>query len=155
MSRRRASYRDRWLLWSLVVAYGVHVAEEWYLGFPAWVTLVIARPLPETAFVIINSVAMFLMIVGIGLATRSEEYGWAAVLIATIQLVNTAAHVGGVALTGSYAPGVVSALLLYVPLAGLVLRRAAPEASHFARGVVGGVLVHAAVVMVAFLAAKH
>src|SRR5690242_17720299 len=101
----RWSYRDSALLWLLVAAFAIHVAEEWFAGFPAWVANVVSRPMPVSAFLIINGVAMLLMIVGVRAAIRSEQRGWIAVTIATIVLVNTLSHIAGAVLTRGYAPG--------------------------------------------------
>ena len=88
----RWHYRDGGLLWLFVPAYLIHLAEEWFAGFPAWVALVVERPVPETAFVAINGVALMLLIIGLRAATHAEAHGWIAVAVATIMLVNTFFH---------------------------------------------------------------
>lgn len=147
----RWSYRDGAVLWPLVWAFAIHVAEEWSAGFPEWVAAIVSRPMPAGAFLIINGIAMFLMIVGVRAATRSEERGWIAVTIATIALVNTLSHLAGALLTRGYAPGVISAVVLYLPLGSLTMIRALDQASHHVpRGVVVGLLLHGAVFVIAF-----
>ena len=147
----RWSYRDAALLWTLVAAYAIHVAEEWFTGFPAWVANIVSRPMPADAFLIINAIAMLLMVIGVRAAIRDERNGWIAVTIATIAIVNTLAHVGGAILTRGYAPGLASAIVLYVPLGALTLIRAFDQAPRqITRGVVTGLLLHAAVFVVAF-----
>jgi hypothetical protein len=146
----RWSYRDGGLLWPLVAAYAIHVAEEWFTGFPAWVANIVSRPMPADAFLIINAIAMLLMVIGVRAAIRDERNGWIAVTIATIAIVNTFAHVGGAILTRGYAPGLASAIILYVPLGILTLIRAFDQApGQITRGVVTGLLLHAAVFPVA------
>jgi hypothetical protein len=71
----RWHYRDAGLLWLFVPAYLVHVGEEWFGGFPAWIGTVVGRPLPESAFLIINGVGLVLLAGGIRAAIRAERYG--------------------------------------------------------------------------------
>ena len=148
----RWHYRDAGLLWLFVPAYAIHVAEEWFAGFPVWVQQTAGRPLPDEAFLIINAVAFLLLIAAVRSATRSEGSGWMAVAVATLALVNTAAHAGGALLTRSYAPGLVSAVVLYVPLGALTMIRALDQAdrTQLTRGVVAGLIIHALVFVLAF-----
>ena len=152
----RWQYRDAGLLWLFVPAYVIHLAEEWFADFPGWLQRITARPLPDEAFLIINAVALALLIGAIHLATRSERFGWMAVAVATIMLVNTVAHAAGAALTRSYAPGLISAVVLYVPLGSLTMIRALDHAGrkHVARGIITGVVVHAVVSALAFASTR-
>ena len=148
----RWHYRDPGLLWLFVPAYVVHVGEEWFGGFPAWIGLVVGRPLPASAFFIINGVALVLLVTGIRAAIGAERYGWIAAALATIVLVNTVAHLAGAALTGSYSPGLISAVVLYVPLGLLVMMRALDQAPRpqLTRGIVAGLLIHGIASVLAF-----
>jgi hypothetical protein len=151
LAMARWSYRDAALLWLFVAAFAIHVAEEWVGGFPDWVANVVSRPMPHAAFLIINGVAMLLMIAGVRAAIRTERSGWIAVTIATIALVNTLAHLAGAVLTRGYAPGLISAVVLYVPLGSLTMIRAIDQRrDQIARGVLAGLLLHAAVFVIAF-----
>lgn len=148
----RWHYRDAGLLWPLVAAYALHVAEEWFGGFPDWLQLVVGRPMPGTAFLIINAVAFVLLIAGIRSATQSERSGWIAIAVATIFLVNALAHAAGAVLTRSYAPGLISAVVLYVPLGALTMIRAVDQAdrAQISRGVIAGVGIHLLVFVLAW-----
>lgn len=148
----RWSYRDPALLWLLVAAFLLHVTEEWADGFPRWLAAVASRPLPDTAFFIINGAVLLLIIAGVRAAARSESNGWMAVTIATIALVNTAAHVGGAILTGGYAPGLITAVVLYIPLGALTMIRAFDQAprAQLSRGIAIGLLLHAALFPIVF-----
>jgi Protein of unknown function with HXXEE motif len=148
----RLHYRDAGLLWLFVPAYVVHVAEEWVGGFPKWIGTVAGRPLPAAAFFTINGIALVLVVAGTRAAIRAERFGWIAVAVATIMLLNTLAHAAGAALTGSYSPGLISAFVLYVPLGSLAMIRAFDQASHgqLTRGIVAGLLIHGIVFLVAF-----
>jgi hypothetical protein len=152
----RWHYRDAGLLWLFVPAYMVHMTEEWFTGFPASVARFAGRPLPDPAFLVINAVALALMIWAVRAATRSEDNGWMGIAIATIVLINTAFHSVGAIIMRSYAPGLVSAVVLYIPLGSLAMIRAfdhAPSA-QVSRGIIMGVVVHAAVVVAAFVSTR-
>ena len=152
----RWQYRDAGLLWPFAPAYAIHVAEEWFAGFPGWAARIAGRPIPGTAFVAINAVAMLLLLAAVRAATRDERHGWMAVGIATIFLVNTAAHAAGAVLTQSYAPGLISAVVLYVPLGSLAMVRAFDQArrEQLARGIIAGLLIHAIVVIAALASTR-
>jgi hypothetical protein len=152
----RWHYRDGGLLWWFPPAYAIHLAEEWFAGFPGWVQRIVGNPLPEAAFVAINAVAFVLMVAAIRSATRSERSGWMGVAIATIVLVNALAHGAGAVLTRSYAPGVISAVVLYVPLGSLTMIRAMDQADRgqLARGVAAGLAIHTLVFLLAWGAAS-
>ena len=148
----RWHYRDAGLLWLFVPAYAAHVCEEWIGGFPQWIGTIVGRPLPTGAFVSVNAVGFLLVVAGIRAATREERFGWIAVALATIALVNTLAHAAGAALAGAYSPGLITAVVLYVPLGSLTLIRAVDQAPHrqLTRGIVAGLLIHAGVFFLAF-----
>jgi Protein of unknown function with HXXEE motif len=152
----RWHYRDAGLLWLFVPAYVVHMAEEWFAGSPAWIGLIIGDPLLAMAYVLINGIALVLLVVGIRAATGAERYGWIAVAIATIALVNTAAHAAGAVLARSYSPGLISGVVLYVPLGALAMIRAADQAppGQVRRGIAVGLAIHSAVFAVALLSAR-
>jgi hypothetical protein len=148
----RWSYRDPALLWLMAAAFVLHVTEEWLGGFPQWVAGIVSRPLPIDAFFIINGAVLLLIISGVRAAPRDESNGWIAVTIATIALVNTAAHIAGAILSRGYAPGLVSAVVLYVPLGALIMIRAFDQAprAQLSRGIATGVLLHAALFPIVF-----
>jgi hypothetical protein len=152
----RWHYRDGGLLWLFVPAFLIHVAEEWFADFPGWLQQIAGRPVPMPAFLLINGVAMLSLIVAIRAATRNEVFGWMAVAIATIVLVNTGSHAAGTAFTQSYSPGLISAVVLYVPLGSLTMIRALDQAprAQLARGIQIGLVIHALVFMVAFASTR-
>jgi hypothetical protein len=152
----RWQYRDAGLLWLFVPAFAIHVAEEWFGGFTLWTAQIAGRPIPEPAFVVINAIAFALLVVAVISAVRSAHRGWLAVTIATILLVNTIAHAAGAAITASYAPGLISAVVLYVPLGLLTMIRAFDQAPRrqVTRGIVSGLLIHGLVLVVALTSTR-
>jgi hypothetical protein len=143
----RWQYNDPLLAWLLVAAYGAHILEEWFGGFPEWVASIAGAPLPRGAFLAINAVALFLVVVGTRVATRGETRGWIAIAVAAVLFVNALLHVLGSLLTATYSPGMFTGVILYLPLGGLALLRAWDQTPgrSFARGVLAGLVAHAAV----------
>ena len=147
----RWQYRDPALVWLFLPAYVAHLAEEYFGGFPEWLALTIGRPVPRADFLAINAVALVVFIIAIRAATRRESLGWLAIAIATILLVNGIAHMLGSIVTGTYSPGLITGVVLYLPLSQLALIRAWDQAppTFFRRGVLAGLAAHAVVVAVA------
>jgi hypothetical protein len=154
----RWHYRDPALLWLFVPAYAIHLAEEFWAGpgLPAWIALLAGSRLPVSAFIAINAVAMILLVAGVRAATRTESAGWIVVAIATIVALNAVLHLLGSLVTGTYSPGMVSGVVVYLPLGMLTLIRAAhqQEPAAFARGAGACVVIHAIVAAVAFTATR-
>jgi hypothetical protein len=154
----RWHYRDGALLWLFPPAYAVHVLEELFAGegFPAWLARIVGSPVPVEAFILVNLVGMVLLLAAVRRATRDERAGWMAIAIATIAALNGTVHLLGTLVTGRYSPGLISGVVLYLPLGALTLLRAAYQADPgtVTRGVWAGVAVHAAVFVVAFLLSR-
>jgi hypothetical protein len=148
----RWHYRDPLLVWLLPAAYGLHILEEWFGGFPEWLALVTGSALPRSAFIAINAVAFAGMVLATLATARRESNGWMGIAISTILLINGVAHVLGSLVTGRYSPGLITGVVLYVPLAQLALMRAWQQADRemFVRGVVTGAGIHVLVFVVAY-----
>jgi hypothetical protein len=144
-------------LWPLLLpfAYLLHLGEEWWggEGFPVWASRFIGRSLPDGRFLVINGIAWPLMLAGSLVAVRFPSFLWLTVSFATVVLVNGAAHLLGSLAGGSYSPGTVTGVLIYVPLGIVTLRRASGLLAGriFWRGVALGLFLHAVVFAVAFL----
>ena len=148
----RWHYRDPQLVWLLPGAYAAHLLEEWFGGFPEWVGTVVGSPLPRSAFLAINAVAFLLLLIAVRQTTRREESGWMAIAMATILGVNGVGHVLGTLATRSYSPCLITGVVLYLPLAKLLLMRAWLQARRetWRLGVLSGLVIHALVIVVAY-----
>jgi hypothetical protein len=151
----RWQYNDPPLVWLFVGAFAAHVAEEFLGGFPEWFRLIAGRPLPTGDFLVINGVALVLMVVAARAATRRDSLGWLVIGIATIALVNGLAHFLASLATARYAPGLITSVVLYLPLSQLALIRAWHQVPRpfFWRGVLAGLAAQAVVTSVAIAAA--
>lgn len=144
----------QWWLLALPVSYLAHLVEEWWggEGFASWTQRVVGAPVSETRFIIVNSIAAPLFVLGTVFAIVNDAWRWFAVTFGTVVLINGALHVLGSVGTASYSPGVITGLALYLPLGLIVLRRGRTQLSPvtFGVAVVLGVAIHAIVAIVAF-----
>ena len=149
-------YDDPPLVWLFVAAYAAHVVEEFFGGFPQWVALVAGRPLPVREFAIINAFGLAAMVAAARVSTRREPLAWLAIGVATVVLVNALLHLLGSLLTGTYSPGLITGVVLYLPLGLLLLLRASHQApaSFLLRDILTGLAAHALVLLIAFSSAR-
>jgi hypothetical protein len=149
---RTASLAGKWV-WLFPATYLAHVAEEYWggEGFPRWISRVAGAALSEEAFLTLNALAWVVMVVAIAAVARGL-WRWPLVAFGLVVLLNALLHAGGSVITRSYSPGLVTGLLLWLPLGAVTLRRARREVSRrtFAVGVMAGLLAHAVVSLLAF-----
>lgn len=93
-----------------------------------------------------------MMAVGVALVLKTKSYRWLLVSFGTVFLVNGLVHAIASLLTKSYSPGLVSGLLLFVPLGTVTLTRARRLVNRrtLGAGIIVGVLMHVVVVLLAF-----
>jgi Protein of unknown function with HXXEE motif len=146
--------RMGWWLMALPASYAAHLGEEWWggEGFASWTGRVVGTPVSETRFIVVNSIAAPLFVVGTVLAITKPWWAWFGVTFGTIVLINGLLHVLGSVGTASYSPGVVTGTALYLPLGIIALRSGRTRASEatFWAAVALGVAIHSLVAAVAF-----
>jgi hypothetical protein len=140
----------------LPVTFAAHVAEEYWGGFPAWASAHTGLALTEPAFLSLNFLFFGVMAAGVVAALLVGPAQWLLIPLGTAVLINGIAHLAASIITWSYSPGVVTGVLLWVPL-GLSIIRAAravwPKPTVLA-GVLTGVVLHVLVPLSAWLAAR-
>jgi hypothetical protein len=143
-----------WWPLALPLAYALHLAEEWYggEGLFAWTERVLGAELSPPRFVILNAVVWPLFAALTVLAIRSRPYAWFLVTFATVVVVNASLHALGTLAFGSYSPGLVTGLALYLPLGGftLVAGRKNLPSTRFVGALFLGVMIHVVVAFIAF-----
>jgi hypothetical protein len=92
------------------------------------------------------------MALGVALAAVFRQMRWLLVGFGAVVLVNAVAHLAATAATRSYSPGAVSGALLWLPLGAWTLAagRRSLSGRDFGVGLAAGVLMHAAVTLLAF-----
>lgn len=135
--------------WSVVfpATYLVHIAEEFWGGFPQWVAEFSGFAISTDGFLAANAVLWIAMTAAVAWVLHSASSAWVLVALAAVVLVNSVLHVLGTVLTHSYSPGLISAAVLWLPLGLATLARARTllPPRTFQGGVVAGLVVHALV----------
>jgi Protein of unknown function with HXXEE motif len=144
--------------WLFPATYALHILEEWRggEGFPAWFARITGVELAAGEFLLWNVAALLLMSASIVLTIRFKTFGWLLLAYGTAFLLNALSHLCASLYTISYSPGLVSSLLLWLPLGALALLRFRPTLSRRARraGLLIGFLIHAVVLTLTFLSDK-
>ena len=109
------------LPWLFPATYLIHIAEEYWGGggFSAYVARARGVDLPPSRFLLLNGIGLSLMLLGVVLARRYKFSQWLAVCLGALVLGNGLSHTINGAVSREYNPGLVSGLLIWIPL-GLV-----------------------------------
>lgn len=142
--------------WLFPISYLIHIMEEYWGGFPAWIARFWGVESSLSNFLSWNGGAWVMMTVGVILVLKTKSYRWLLVSFGTVVLVNGLVHAIASVLTLSYSPGLISGLLLFVPLGAITLKRARANMNRrtFRAGLIVGILMHGVVVLLAFGFAK-
>jgi len=98
--------------------YLIHIAEEGWCGerFFNWLNRVAGAQMTEQSFLLLNGIFLLMMVIAIIAAIFRDDHR-IVLILASIISINTLLHTIGSITTRSYSPGLVSALLLWMPLA--------------------------------------
>jgi uncharacterized protein with HXXEE motif len=150
---RRTSLR--WWPLLLPCAYLLHLAEEWWggEGFVLWTArAALGRQVSPTRFLVLNGIVWPLFAALTVAALRKPALAWFLTTFSTVVVVNAVLHALGSLATNSYSPGLLTGLLLYLPVGTYALvsgsRQLPPHT--FALAVLGGILIHVLVAAIAF-----
>jgi Protein of unknown function with HXXEE motif len=136
----------------LPVAYLAHVAEEWFGGFLAWTPVTLGYEISAGRFAVINGVAIVVFIGGTFAALRYPATASFGASLAALLGLNGAMHTLAAIGFARYSPGVVTGLLVYIPLCFIVLRAYSHRVTTWdlGRAVLVGIVLHALVGFLAF-----
>jgi Protein of unknown function with HXXEE motif len=139
------------LPWLLPLTYLAHLAEEYYLGFPAWLDDVAGARLTPERFLELNAFFFGVMLLAVMAATAIRPARVLLVPLATIVVANGLLHLGGTIVTGRYSPGALTGVLLWLPLGFTLLTRLRREVPRvaLALGVLVGLGLHGLVTVAA------
>lgn len=107
--------RYGWTPWLVVGAIGAHIIEEYALNFVGWAHTLGVPLTPEDFHLANAGVTLYAM--------ACAAIGWRAPALALsgpalVALNAVGFHLGASVISGSYSPGTLSALALFVPSAG-------------------------------------
>ncbi|MBN2704445.1 MAG: HXXEE domain-containing protein [Pontiellaceae bacterium] len=101
---------NSWVLWGIVAAAVIHVAEEYFGDWVLWVQRY-AKGVTLRRFVLVNAIFLGLCL---GAALSSSDF--LLISLAALLFVNALMHIIPTVVLKYYSPGVWSAVLLYIPL---------------------------------------
>lgn len=135
--------------WLFPATYAIHILEELWggVGFTAWLALVAGVELAARRFLVWNALALLLMTAGVALTLRFRHLRWLLLAYGVAFLLNALTHLAASLYTNSYSPGLLSGLLLWLPLGAHALLSYRKTLSRRGRraGLVIGLSMHAAV----------
>jgi hypothetical protein len=153
----RATWPRAWG-WLFPASYAVHILEEWRggEGFPAWFARLTGVELAAGEFLLWNVVALVLMSASIVLTIRFRHLRWLLLAYGTAFLLNALSHLIASLYTTSYSPGLVSSLLLWLPLGALALLPFRKTLGRRSRrtGLLVGLLIHCIVLSLTLLGGR-
>jgi hypothetical protein len=140
--------------WPLLfpATYLLHIAEEYWCGerFFNWASRVTGINLTEQAFLEINAAALTIMLLMSAMAYSRPTFQWIVIPMSTAVSLNGVAHLLGTIFSRSYSPGLVTGVLLWIPLGAFTLYRARGTGRYWA-GVILGIILHGLVTLVALM----
>lgn len=141
--------------WLFPFAYLIHITEEYVGGgalYIAALTKLKGVDLTSRQFLIINGVAFPLLILGIILSQKFNFPEWMLVCLGTIFLINGFAHTIASLAMADYHPGLITGILIFIPLGVLTLIRLKTRMSarRYLMAIVVGIAIHGVVTLLAF-----
>jgi hypothetical protein len=148
------AWPDAWG-WLYPATYAVHILEELWggEGFTAWLARVAGVELAARQFLIWNALALLLMALGVWLAARFRHLRWLLLAYGVAFTLNALSHLAAGLYTVSYSPGLLSGLLLWLPLGASTLIQFRKTLTRRGRraGLLVGLLMHCVVLLLTLL----
>jgi hypothetical protein len=143
----RWKFHDPALLWLFPATYVVHVVEETLASAPVLLWNVrLDRPFNLAAFTAANAAGILLTAAGVRLVGRGPAFHWIVPALVTAVVLNTAGHFVGSIAARRYSAGLLSAAVLWVPVALLTIMRVWDQSTT--RNLVAGTVVGVAIELV-------
>lgn len=122
------NFSDTWLIFWLVlfpVTYLLHIAEEYWGGggYSAYLMKSHLVEMTPFRFLVLQTLGMSLMLIGALVSLPLRFPLTMLTILASVVLVNGLVHASRSLIDWSYSPGVVTAVLLWIPLGALSLLR--------------------------------
>jgi hypothetical protein len=115
---------DFWL-WVFPLTYLIHIAEEYWggEGYPAYILRLRGVHLSTSRFLLVQSVGFVLVTIGVILARQLKFPHLMLITLGTIVFVNGLTHSLTSLSIMSYGPGLISSVVIWMPLGLYILLR--------------------------------
>ena len=132
-------------VWLFPLSQGIHAGEEYLegYGFHRWLSHLSHTTFSERHVLMVHVAFVLLMVVATGLASRIAAWAWVLPGLAVLVLLNAVAHILGSIASEFHSSGLVSSVVLWVPLGigGLVYAWRGLSNFQFWGGILSGILV--------------
>ena len=140
-------------LWLFVFTYVVHIAEEYWAGegYSAHLLRTKGVYMSPSRFLIVQAIGVALMIVGVLIAKRLRFPNALAIIYASTVVGNAATHMVNSLCTFEYEPGLISSIVVWVPLGLftiLYFRNYVLNARRFWISIVIGVVINVVIAVI-------
>lgn len=117
------------LTWCLPLCYIIHLCEEFYggQGLAIWFSQTFGTVLTERNFLMINFFGMLVILIFAISYTFSRKKPFLLLMFWMVFFINGIAHVLSSLITMTYSPGLISSILIYIPLGYLTYVKTAPH----------------------------
>ena len=111
--------------WLFPVTYLIHIAEEYWggEGYMAYLLRIRGVHLSTTRFLVAQSVGVFLVILAVILARQFHFRQMMLLILGTMVLGNGITHTATSLIALSYGPGLISSILIWIPLGTVTVIR--------------------------------
>jgi hypothetical protein len=145
--------RETFWAWLFPITYLIHVTEEYVAGvaLAPSPTKIRGANLTPTQFLILQGFACSLLVLGIVLSRRFNFRPWLLICLATVVMVNGLFHVAGSLRIAGYNPGLISGVLIWIPLgvATLIRLKRRMRPNMYWTAITVGVLINVVVLVLA------
>ena len=116
------------LAWLAMASYSIHILEEYTFNWRDWARGALGLPVEWNDFYVTNAVVIAL---GIAQAMLAPSLPWAPLMYASLMLINAVVFhlLPVVRFKGRFSPGVLTAVVLFLPVGIAMWRRAGADGS--------------------------
>ena len=110
------------IAWFLPAAYLLHLLDEYFIGagFAGWFSMLFKASLSESNFIVINVVGFTIVLFIAILYTIGKANNFVLVTVGTLFFINGIIHPFVSFLTGTFSPGTITGVIIYLPF-GLIV----------------------------------
>jgi hypothetical protein len=105
-----------WLSVAFVLSYFIHVCEETWGGFATWSQTAINSSIAEGEFLYYNLWGLLLTLFAVIITRLMGGHAFLLTVLSSTFFTNSLLHILASILSFSYSPGLISSLLLWIPL---------------------------------------
>ncbi|MVN22551.1 HXXEE domain-containing protein [Mucilaginibacter arboris] len=110
------------IFWVALLCYAIHILEEFFYDWKSWARNVLKLQVEWNGFYVVNTVVLFM---GVACASVGWNYPAFALAFPALMLINAIFfHVLPTIITKKFSPGLITALILFLPV-GIEAFRAA------------------------------